>query len=307
MAGQLVHAFPGQGDFSPSALAAALPRVPGLRAAVREVFEAVDRAGAELGAVPLGPRLLGAAPPSGAELARELPGTQQLALYGAALAVHRVSPAPDALLAVSFGEIPALVAAGCLSVPDGARLAGRLGALLQSAPGALTVLRCGPERAARLAAVAPEVVVACVNDDQECVLAGPVTAITAAEQAARAAEVPVARLRLPFLAHHPALAGQSAEFEQYARTLRFTAPRLPVHSAVSGTTHTAATDLPRALADCLVRPAILPPVARAALRPRATVLEAGTGRALTDCLRRLLPGLRVRTPVAAASRRQPQH
>ncbi|WP_329571628.1 ACP S-malonyltransferase [Kitasatospora sp. NBC_01266] len=303
----IVHTFPGQGDFPLSPLARALATVPQLRAAVAEVFGAADPAGAQFGVRPLGPRLLGPAPPTGAQLAAEAPGTAQLALFGVCLAVHRTLgvrglPA-DRLLAVSFGELPALTAAGALSVPDGARLSCRLGQLLHSADGGLTVLHASAPRVRALLARCGtrEVVVACVNDPGETVVSGPSAALLGAERAARAAGIETARLRLPFRAHHPELHRQAAEFESYARSLPFAPLRLPVHSAVAGRAYTPASDLPRALANCLTRPADVPTVLRQAAGPGTLVLETGTGQALSGSVRRVLPTAEVRAPVAESN------
>ncbi|MDH6121670.1 ACP S-malonyltransferase [Kitasatospora sp. GAS204B] len=300
----IVHAFPGQGDFPLSPLARALAALPQLRTAVAEVFGVADPVGAEFDVRPLGPRLLDSTPPSGATLAAEAPGTAQLALFGVCLAVHRLLsgrglPA-DRLFAVSFGEIPALTAAGALRVADGARLSCRLGQLLHSADGGLTVLHASAPRVRALLARcgAREVVVACVNDPGETVVSGPPAALLDAERAARTAGIETTRLRLPFRAHHPGLHRQAAEFEAYARSLPFAPVRLPVHSAVAGRAYAPTSDLPRALANCLVRPAELPPVLRRAVGPGTLVLETGTGQALSGSIRRVVPAAEARAPLA---------
>ncbi|GAA3004575.1 hypothetical protein GCM10020229_15590 [Kitasatospora albolonga] len=77
-----VHLFPGQGDFGLGPLLRTLPAAPSLRRALAEVFEEADRAVAELGVAPVGPRLAAATPPSARELASEMPGTLQLAQFG---------------------------------------------------------------------------------------------------------------------------------------------------------------------------------------------------------------------------------
>ncbi|AUG75084.1 Acyl transferase [Kitasatospora sp. MMS16-BH015] len=322
-----VHLFPGLGDFSVSPLLAALPRAPGLRSAVAEVFAEADPAGREFGLIPLGRRLIGRAPPSSRELAAEVVGTVQLAQFGVSLAVHRAlvraGLAADALVAVSFGEIPALVAAGSLSVSDGARLACRLGQLLHSAEGGLTLIRFSPQQAeALLLSVGhPEVVLACINHPGEVVLSGPLRPLEEVERAAHLAGWPPQRIRLPFLAHHPWLHSQGAAFTAFARTLRLAAPRLPIHSAVAGTVHTARTDLPRALGRCLtdladfptaLHQAVASTTAAPPVTPSSTVtpssmnppdspptiLEAGTGQALTMSARHLLPTVSSRSPLA---------
>ncbi|WP_441248023.1 ACP S-malonyltransferase [Kitasatospora sp. McL0602] len=302
----IVHLFPGQGDFALSPLISAVGTVPALRSALAEVFTEADRAGVEFGLTALGPRLLGRAPPSARALAAEPVGTTQLALYGVCLAIHRAmarsGAPPDRLIAVSFGEIPALVAAGCFTVADGARLACRLAQLLHSADGGLTLLRASEGQSDRLLQEVghEDVVIACVNDPGERVLSGPIAELLDVELAAQARGMVAHRLRLPFLSHHPKLSAQAQAFASYARTLPTAPPRLPVHSAVAGSMHTADTDLPRALAACLTDPADFPPALRQAVG-RATasevaLWEAGTGHALTDNARRTLPTVNARAP-----------
>lgn len=303
----IVHAFGGQGDLSLSAAWRAADRLPGLRDALAEVFTRVDPVARELGLPPLRTRLLGAEPPPAHWLAGQAPGTAQLALFGISLAVHRARLAggvrPALLLAVSFGEIPALTAAGSLSLPDGARLAARLGMLLHTAPGGLTMLAASADRLAELLCQAPEVVVACVNHAEETVVSAPPGPLAAFEAAARAAGLPATRLQLPFIAHHPALWRQADTFERFAMSLPHRPPVLPVHSAVAGRAYRGAAELPRGLADCLVRPAVLPPVVRAAVRPGDLVVEMGTGQALARAVLRTEPAARALTPVGDAARR----
>ncbi|MER5642127.1 acyltransferase domain-containing protein [Kitasatospora sp. NPDC002227] len=314
--GSTIHLFPGQGDFSLAALQAVLPRAPLLRAAVAEVFTEADPVGGEFGVSPLGPRLLGRAPPSSRELAEEAVGTVQFALYGVSLAIHhalsRSGRPPDGLLAVSFGEIAALVAAGSLPVADGARLACRLGLLLHGTGGGMTLLQASVQRAQALlcAAAAPEIVLACVNDAREVVISGPLGPLREVEQAAERAGLRAQRLRLPFLAHHPRLRRQAETFTAFARALPLQPPRLPVYSAVTGAEHTDRTDLAQVLGRCLTDPADLPAALRLATRPPPgqpttgpppvvpVFLEAGTGQALTTSVRRQLPAAQAWAPLA---------
>lgn len=293
-----VHLFPGQGDFSVRSLVVAVRARDSVRAAVAEVFEEVDQVAWERGLRPLGPRLLGPDPPSGRELARSAPGSEQLALFGASLAVHRAlcrsRGTPSAMVAVSFGEIAALTAAGVFGVQDGARAAHDLATVLAGCPGGLTLLSC-PEPAARRLVretTAGEAVVAVVNDDRSVVVSGPLPALVRIEKAAADAGVTALRLRLPFSSHHPGLRSASEEFAASLRGYPRSPARVPVYSAVAGRRYRPEDDLPRALADCLVRPALVPAVLRLALvdRPGAVFLEAGTGHALSSSARRVLAG-----------------
>ncbi|WP_282204132.1 acyltransferase domain-containing protein [Kitasatospora fiedleri] len=192
-------------------------------------------------------------------------GLQQLAHYGAAVAWQRVLTErygpPDALLAVSFGELAALTAAGAWTVGAGARAAYGLARVLARTPGGLTLIGCGEPRAAALAARAGggRVAVGCVNSPGECVLVGPVDRLTAVERLAAEQGVTAVRLRLPFTSHHPELDRQRRQFEEILRGgPAIGEPAVPVYSAVAGRRYTPADDLAARAADCLVRPAHLP-------------------------------------------------
>ncbi|MBB1247204.1 acyltransferase [Streptomyces durbertensis] len=281
-----------------------------LRRAVSDVLERVDGVAAERGVPALRPWLLGTAPPSARELAEAPTGTAQIALFGASVAIHRalsrtLGP-PDAVVAVSFGEIAALTAAGALTVEDGARAAHDLACVLTTCPGGLTLLRCSPATARRLirdtgdhpdlqdgrgadSDGASEVAVAVVNDSSSVVVSGPLDKLCLVERAAAEHGVTAARLRLPFSSHHPGLRAQAAAFTDALRGYPMKAPRLPVYSAVAGRAYQADDSLAERLADCLTRPAELPPVLRrAAAHHPGPLLEAGTGRALADSARRVL-------------------
>ena len=305
----VVHLFPGQGDFTLGPLLPQLWSNPLLRDELGSIFERVDPVGAEFGLRAVGPRLLGGEGLSTGVLAAENPGTLQLTLFGTCLAVHRTLAAvgypAQCILAVSFGEIPALAAAGACSVEDGARLACRLGQLLMRKQGGLTLLSVGERRTRELFGVVEpggggSMVIACVNDEDETIVSGPFRELAQVEELAVRAGINAQRLRLPFPAHHPMLWREAGEFAHFARRLRLVPPRVPVYSAVAGRAYTATsgTDLPKALSACLVRPAVLPSVLRRATAQTQTVFEVGTGDALTRSIRRSLPALTAYAPVA---------
>ncbi|WP_328952615.1 acyltransferase domain-containing protein [Kitasatospora purpeofusca] len=298
--------FPGQGDFGLTALLRTLPRTGSLAHAVAEVFEEADVVAPEFDVPPIGPRLAGSSPLSVGALAADPPGTVQLALFGVSLAVHRALEADGCraqrLLAVSFGEIPALTAAGCCSTADGARLACRLGQLLTGHGGGMTLLGAGSSTAARLLAEAGPgartVVVACVNHSRETVVSGPLDGLSVVEHSATARGIPARRLRLPFMSHHPALTREAGAFAAFARRLRLAPPRRPVYSVVSGRFHHADSDLPGALSACLTRPFDLPAVLGAGLMDASLIVEAGTGSTLTNSVRRIDPRQEALAPIA---------
>ncbi|MER8232602.1 acyltransferase domain-containing protein [Streptomyces sp. NPDC094049] len=291
-----VHMFPGQGDFPVREFTAALARDEALRAAAEATFAAVDRDHTRRGVPALRPWLLGPNPPGARELAAAPMGTGQLALFGASMSVHtalvhRYGP-PDAVLGVSFGEIAALTAAGALTVREGAGLAHVLARVLATAPGGLTLMACDEVTAAVL--IAPTdtgaLVVACVNHPEETVVAGPLRELARLEARAAAAGIAAVRLRPPSSVHHPALTAQADRFHAAVRARLPRPPLLPVLSAVAGRAYRPGEDLPRRLADCLVRPAHLPAVLRLARATgHDTFREAGPGTTLTRAARRVLP------------------
>ncbi|MFJ8387753.1 ACP S-malonyltransferase [Streptomyces sp. NPDC094438] len=294
-----IHLFPGQGDFPLSPLLRARGRLRGI---TREVFEEVDLVSARHGLPLLAPWLLGSAPPSGRELARAPAGVAQLALFGASLAVHRalresLGP-PDAMVGVSFGEIAALTAAGAFDLTGGAEIAWELGRILTSTcPGGLTLLGCGESAAHDLLShpAARDIAVACVNDEQETVVSGPVGQLRLMEKAAAEREIPAVRLRLPFSSHHPALRRQAGEFARVVRRHPVRPTNCVVLSAVARRRYAPGEDVPARLADCLVLPAHVPDaitLAAGHTLPGQTVrlFEAGTGSALSRNARRILAG-----------------
>ncbi|WP_019358962.1 acyltransferase domain-containing protein [Streptomyces sp. AA1529] len=292
-----VHLFPGQGDFAVSPLVAAARAHPVVRAAAEEVFAQVDAVSGSYGVPALGPALLGSTPPSGRTLAAGPVGTPQVALFGASLTIHRalcaIGAAPRRIVAVSFGEIAALTAAGVFDIPDGTRIACRLSRYLSRCRGGMTLLAAGEERARELIDTtgARRVSVACVNDPQETVLSGPTHELSQAEACAERHGVAAVRLRLPFASHHPSLGTHAEGFAAAIRTLPSRPAHTPVHSAVHGGPYSRWDDPYQGLAGCLTRPVRLPPVLERAATPGpALLLEAGTGQALTRNARRVLAG-----------------
>jgi len=303
-----VHLFAGQGDFSLSRLVSGLTAQAALRRAVLEVFGQVDEVAARRGLPMLTPWLTSDSPPSGRDLAAFGNGLEQLALFGASMSVHAALRdrygAPGAVVGVSFGEIAALTAAGVFTVADGAGIAHDLARILATCPGGLSLLGCDERAATALIAgtAAPDVAVACVNDDTETIVSGPVGELAHVEQRARAEHVRAVRLRLPFGSHHRSLTDQAEQFAAAVREYRCAAPRTVVFSAVAGRAYGSGDDVARALADCLTRPARLPDVlARLGAHRDAEFFEAGTGSALADSVRRVLsdPHTRVTAPMTS--------
>ncbi|XVQ15622.1 ACP S-malonyltransferase [Spirillospora sp. CA-255316] len=322
--------FPGTGSAGPPDLRALAAAHPAAAGAVLEVLDAVDAAagqalaeGAE--AVPTGPAGRPSQWPSLREIlltdpdrypaAATIDGVPQLAAYTASVAVDRVLRAAGAVpgfaVGQSFGEIAALVSAGVFGVAEGARMALSLvGVLVRAgAGGGLGLLLDGEERARALiegAGAGAEVVVACVNAPSVTVVSGPEGPLEEVLAHARGAGVRAVRLAVPYLSHHPAMAGADAQWYEIIRTFPQGELRMPVYSPVRGRAYRDSDDLHRALADCIVKPVRLPEVLREvdAAGARAFV-EAGAGDALCQCAQACVPGARTLVPLPDRRRSRP--
>ncbi|WUI03256.1 acyltransferase domain-containing protein [Spirillospora sp. NBC_00431] len=239
--------------------------------------------------------------------AARLPGVPQLAGYAASVAVDRALRSagvqPAHAVGQSFGEIAALVCAGAFAIADGARMAVSLVGVLarRGRGGGMGLLEDGEDGARAVIAAAagqPQVVVASVNAPSATVVAGPHGPLERVLDTARGRGVRAVRLAVPYLSHHPAMAG--ADDEWYALIRRYPQRPLevPVHSPVRGRAYRDGDDLHRALADCIVKPVRLPDTLRAVHAAGATVFaEAGAGNALCRCARLTVPGARTLTPL----------
>ncbi|MFI6519053.1 ACP S-malonyltransferase [Spirillospora sp. NPDC050679] len=314
--------FAGTGAAGAPDLAALSAAVPGAAPVVEQVVGTVQEA------VRDSPPLPGAAwpslravlledPGSYREAAR-VPGLPQLAAYTASVAVERVLRAgglrPGFAVGQSFGEIAAMVCAGVFTVADGARMAAELVGVLSrhGAGGGLGLLATGEAGALeciRLAEAdreAGRVVVACLNAPQATVVSGPEEALERVLAAARGSGVRAVRLAVPYLSHHPAMAGADLEWYEMIRRFPQRPLRVPVYSPVRGRAYRDDDDLHRALADCIVKPVRLPETLQEVRRAGATVfVEGGAGDALCQCARLSVPGAPTVAPLPPPPRERP--
>ncbi|TDD76744.1 acyltransferase domain-containing protein [Actinomadura darangshiensis] len=302
--------FPGTGS-------AGVPDLPGLAAAgpaaaraVADVLDAVQEGLPRTGWPSMRAILL--ADPAGYRAAARTPGVAQLASYTASVAVDRALRAggvhPGHAVGQSFGEIAALVCAGAFSIADGARMATAAVEVLarRGTGGGMGLLEADEDgtRACIDAAGAPQVVVACLNAPQVTVVSGPDGPLDAVLDTARGRGVNSVRLAVPYLSHHPAMAGADDEWYAMIRGFPQRPLEVPVHSPVRGRAYRDGDDLHRAMADCIVKPVRLPDTLRAVHAAGATVFtEAGAGNALCQCARLAVPGARTMAPL----RDRPRH
>ncbi|GAA2592981.1 acyltransferase domain-containing protein [Actinomadura fulvescens] len=251
--------------------------------------------------------------PGGYRAAARRQGVPQLAAYTASVAVDRVLRAEGVPLGYavgqSFGEIAALVCAGVFSISDGARMAVSLVGVLarRGAGGGMGLMEAtedGTRACIRAAGAGGEVVVACLNAPGVTVISGPEAPLEAVLASAQAAGVRAIRLAVPYLSHHPAMAGADDEWYEMIRPFPQRPLEVTVYSPVRGRAYRDDDDLHRALTDCIVKPVRLPQALRAVHEAGATAFaEAGAGNALCQCARLTLPEVPTLAPLR--ERRRP--
>ncbi|WP_051466703.1 ACP S-malonyltransferase [Actinomadura oligospora] len=235
----------------------------------------------------------------------------------------------------SFGEIAALVCAGAFSISDGARMAFTLVDVLtrRGAGGGMGLLEATEDDTRALIAEAArrareareaqepgpaadahrvlpggrvgtrsaawgEVVVACLNAPSATVVSGPDAELDAVLDTARDRGVKAVRLAVPYLSHHPAMAGADHEWYETIRQFPQRPLETAVHSPVRGRAYRDDDDLHRALADCIVLPVRLPDTLVEVAKAGATVfVEAGAGDALCRCARLTVPDVATVAPL----------
>jgi [acyl-carrier-protein] S-malonyltransferase len=263
-------------------------------------WEVVRRAEAALDR-PLAPLLLDA---SDETLRRTLEA--QLAVFLTSLMAweavrHELEP-PLAFAGHSLGQITALVAAGALSLEDGARLAAARAEATQRAadqrPGRLAALiGADLEVAESACGAAPEAAwLANDNAPGQVVIGGTPDGVDAAT--ARARQLGVRRalpLNVGAAFHTPLMADARTALEPVLASTRFEPPAAPVVSNVDASPHTDPADWPHQLADHLVRPVRWRPSLLALCDLGVdSLIEVGPGNVLAGLARRTVPNVPVR-------------
>ncbi|MFA6110155.1 MAG: SDR family NAD(P)-dependent oxidoreductase, partial [Candidatus Latescibacterota bacterium] len=144
---------------------------------------------------------------------------------------------PDLFVGHSVGELAAACAAGVFSLEDGLRLAATRGRLMQTLPaeGAMATVRGEPQAvAAVVARVAPEVVVAAVNQPGLMTVSGPRQSVVAAVALFHAEGLQSRLLEVAHAFHSAAVDPVLPELEQLARGLSLSPPTVPLISSVTG-------------------------------------------------------------------------
>lgn len=234
--------YPGQGAQRIGMLRDIRQRFPVAAQTMDEVQAAVG----EATALPLNHYLypdLRTAPVSDEQAAEELTATEhtQPALFNVAMALTRVleqsGVRPVVTAGHSVGEFAAAVAAGILSVEDGARFVaarGRAMADMQGDRGAMLAIRGNEDIAKPL--LVPGAIVANINHPQQVVISGRTEAIDEVQKRALAAEVTPVRLGVSHGFHSEVFDG--LDMKPAVAAVRFQQGTIPVASCIVDGTYT---------------------------------------------------------------------
>ena len=285
----LAFVFPGQGSQSLGMLADLAAPFP----QVREAFaEASEGAGVDLWTLSQ----------QGPEEQLNQTEFTQPALLAAGIAVWRAWQAqggaqPSVLAGHSLGEYAALVAAGAISLADGAKLVRERGRLMQLAvpagTGAMAAV-LGAEEAlvAEVCAAAAGdgvVVPANFNSPGQIVIGGSADAVdrALAELAARGVRKTV-KLAVSVPSHTPLMREAANRLSEVMNAMAWREPALPVVQNVDGEVHEGV----QSIRDALVRQLYLPVrwtdcVQALAARGATRIAECGPGKVLSGLVKRI--------------------
>jgi [acyl-carrier-protein] S-malonyltransferase len=289
MSQSIAFVFPGQGSQSLGMLAELAAARPAVRAAFAE---ASDGAGLDLWALCQ----------DGPEAQLNQTEFTQPALLAAGIAVWRAweeagGPRPSLLAGHSLGEYAALVAAGSLSLADGARLVRERGRLMQLAVpagtgGMAAVLGADDavvEEVCAAVSASDVVVPANYNSPGQIVIGGHATALdrALAELAARGVRKSV-KLPVSVPSHTPLMREAADRLADVMAAMTWQLPRIPVVQNVDGGVHEGVD----AIRDALVRQLYLPVrwtscIQALAARGVVAVAECGPGKVLSGLAKRI--------------------
>ena len=194
---------------------------------------------------------------------------------------------PEALIGHSLGEFVAACLSGVFSVDDALRLVAERGRLMQAMPrGSMIVLALSEADARSL--IGPDLSIAAVNGPAQCVISGPDAAVSALEAVLEARGIERTRLQTSHAFHSAMMDGALDRFRAEASAVRYSEPRIPYVSNVTGTWATAADAMsPDYWARHLRATVRFDDGISVVLQdPERALLEVGPGQALSGLARR---------------------
>jgi len=238
----------------------------------------------------------------------------QPAVYAVSIAAWRAltdaGVSPIVVAGHSLGEVAAAVAAGSLSVRDGALLAlergAAMGAACAGAPGTMAaLLGLDDEIVEAMLAATPEVTIANRNAPGQIVLSGPHAALDAAVERAREAGARVLALTVEGAFHSPAMTPAMVRVDAHLRRSDLADPTVPLLTGIDGSVLSTAAAVRRGLTEAVLAPVRWRDVQdRLATYDLDVVLEVGPGGVLRGLARRSLRGtdaISIDTPQTLAS------
>jgi acyl transferase domain-containing protein/acyl carrier protein len=225
----------------------------------------------------------------------------QPALGAASLALlallREVGVTPAMVGGHSYGELVALHAAGAIEgETDLLKLSAARGrAMAQAAAttsGAMLAASADPERVRAAFATILDIVFANLNSPRQTVLAGPVAAIAAAENALRGAQISTVRLPVATAFHSPVVASAVAPFGAALDATPIASPRIPVYANQNAAPYPSEPDaVRRQLAQQLAAPVRFSDQVAAMHAAGARIfVEVGPGQVLTRLTGDILAG-----------------
>jgi acyl transferase domain-containing protein len=271
---KIAHVFPGQGAF----FAGALRRARFTFLEIEEVISITEAVAHRR----FGRSLLAAMWDEQNDTAHFLkydPGLLQLAIFTVSVAAHNILRAqgddPSVLMGHSFGEIAALTCAGVYSIEQGAEIVcDRVESLVAGAPrdGCMAAVSANAAAVSDMlkewvadrpaAPPAATLAVAVENYDNQTVISGSESEITAFNAHCKSRKLSAQKLRSPYGFHHPALAPVAAAFAARLATHSWSVPKLPVYSPIMGRYYQPDD----AFGDCLARHLVMPVAFSTAVR-----------------------------------------
>lgn len=222
----------------------------------------------------------------------------QIAIFTCSLAVlaalKEQGVQPSAFAGFSLGEYTALTASGIVSLEDGFRLVHKRGELMQQAADSLdgcmaAVLGLEDSIVEEICASTNGIVLPVnYNCPGQLVIAGERNAVQkAADKCREAGARRVMPLAVSGAFHTPLMADAAAQLREFASSISFHTPEIPVYTNVTGTL-LSVDDMPAHLEQHMVSPVRWNTLAQTMLADGLThAIEAGPGKTLTGFARRI--------------------